>query len=306
MKYTIYNLIILFIMPFLFAGIINRTKSFWSGREGRSAFQCLFDFIKLLRKGQVISSSSGLLYRTAPSFALGFTIAAGLAAPGLAGESIYPFEGDFILFGYLLSAGKFVSILGAMDSGSPFQGMGSSREASFSAFTEPALFLILSTLALISGLSDFSSILSFTVDSRPIMAIAAAVSSAVFFILLLAEGSRVPVDDPDTHLELTMIHEAMILDYSGPDLAFAHYTAWMKMTIFASIISCLVIPQQLSFIQGAALHTAAICLIAAAAGTVESAVARIRMSHVPQFLLIGSALSVILAAAVLVSTGGRL
>jgi formate hydrogenlyase subunit 4 len=208
-------------------------------------------------------------------------------------EAVFPFDGDFILFAYILAAGKFTGILGALDTGSSFEGMGASREASFTSFIEPAFFIILASLSVLSGSSSFEKILSLPYLNNGLLTLITALIIASLLIMLITEGSRVPVDDPNTHLELTMIHEVMVLDNSGPDLALINYGSGMKMVVITSLIASLVIPGGRSLLLSVLLFTAVQVITAAIIGSMESFITRMRMSQVPKFVLLMTSLALI-------------
>jgi formate hydrogenlyase subunit 4 len=300
---TIINIGLLFILPFFFLGLINKVKSWWAGRKGPPLLQSLQDTIKLLKKGEVISTTTSFVFRIAPAITFASIISAGMIVPLAWGKSTLSFEADFILFAYLLSVGKFVAIVGAMDTGSSFEGMGASREAAFSAMVEPAFFMIIASFALIAGGLSFGQII--TLSHSGSITVILPLGIIALFIILLAEGCRVPVDDPNTHLELTMIHEVMVLDNSGPDMGFIIYAAGMKMVIISAIIANLSIPTGLPFWSSLVAFIAVLAILAVVIGTIESLMARLRMTHVPQFLLFTMATAwVITATIVLFSAGG--
>jgi formate hydrogenlyase subunit 4 len=216
------------------------------------------------------------------------------------------FEGDFIFFAYILAVAKFFSIVAAMDTASSFEGMGAAREASFSVFVEPAFFLIMAALCFISGFTRFDSIFSLVPEKAGIAPLVKGLGSFIVFMMVLVEGCRVPVDDPATHLELTMIHEVMILDNSGPDLAFLHYTAAAKMMIIASLVPNLLLPAGMGLLPWIVLYLLCLAVLAMAIGLLESVMARMRMIHVPQFIFLMSALSIVVLSAVIIFYyGGR-
>ncbi|HSA13293.1 MAG TPA: NADH-quinone oxidoreductase subunit H [Spirochaetota bacterium] len=304
MPETIINIALLFALPFFFLGIINRVKSFWAGRQGPPMMQPLRDFVKLMKKGEVISTTSSFVFRIAPSATFASVIAAGLVVPLAGGRSALSFEADFILFAYLLGIGKFLTIIGALDTGSSFEGMGASREAAFSALVEPAFFMIIGSLGIISGGMTFERLFMIARSGGPAVLVL-PLGFIALFIMLLAEGCRVPVDDPNTHLELTMIHEVMVLDNSGPDMGMIMYAAGMKMIIIGALIANLFIPSGIPFWASLGLFVAVEAALAVVIGTVESVMARLRMTHVPQFLLFMTAISVvILSTVVLFISGG--
>ncbi len=277
--------------PFFFIGIINKTKALWAGRKGASVFQPYYDFSKLLYKGEVISKTTSFVFEIAPSINIAAVLFAMLFIPIPFIGSIISFPSDFIVFTYTLALAKFMLVLAALDTGSSFEGMGASREVTFSALVEMAFFIILGTLALLSGQISFQALFTMLTVSAGYSLLVKILLVASFFIMLLAEGSRVPVDDPNTHLELTMIHEVMILDYSGPDLAFMVYAAGMKMLLIALLIANLCIPPNLPAMAALSLFIGVLILIYISVGAVESLIARSRMSHVPQFIFLMTALS---------------
>ena len=294
MLINLINILILLLMPFLFVGIINRTKAFWGGRKGASVFQHFYDFVRLMKKGLVISSVTSSVFSIAPTVTFASIIFAGLFVPITAGKSIISFEGSFILFAYILGLGKFFSLIGALDTGSSFEGMGASREASFSTIIEPAFFIIIASLFALTGNYTFKSIslILQKADGVGFLIIILAISS--IFIMLLTEGCRGPVDDPDTHLELTMIHEVMVLDNSGVDLGLILYGSAMKMIIFASLIANFLIPPGLGLPLALAEYFGIILILALTIGTLESSFARLRMSYMFEFIFMMSSFSLII------------
>lgn len=300
----------------LLPGIINRVKARVAGRRGKPLLQTYYDLAKLLGKGEVISRTTTWTFAAAPGVSLAAALCA-LALLPLGGiPSPLAFGGDFLLAAYLLGMGRFAVMLAALDTGSSFEGMGASREAAFSALGEPALFLAFLTLTSLSldlgrGAADagldaraafsLSSLFNgdmaaFWQSGRPELLLA----PAVFFVLLLAENCRIPVDDPTTHLELTMIHEVMVLDHSGPNLAMIVYGAALKLWFFAALVAGLLVPP-LPLWEHAALSLLTILGIGVAVGVVESAMARLRLTRVPHFLGVAAAM----AALALILTQAR-
>src|ERR1035437_8216058 len=220
-------LLILFCSLF-FTGIILRTRSITSGRKGPSIFQPVKDVARLFKKGAVYSETTSIIFRIAPVISFSSVLMACLVIPFGSFKGIVSFDGDFIFFAYILALGKFFSIISPMDTGSSFEGMGASREALYSMLAEPAFFITIGSLGLLSGYSSFSRIFSsihYSASSSPVISYSLGVLASVVFLFLgIIENSRVPIDDPKTHLELTMIHEVMILDNSGFDLGLILYT----------------------------------------------------------------------------------
>ncbi len=304
MKILIYSAVFL-VMPFIFAGIINNIKSFWAGRQGPPLLQPFFDFVKFLKKGRVISVTSGGIFAAAPVAGAAAALIASVVVPVSGSGSLFSFGGDFIFFAYILALGKFFMIASSMETGSSFEGMGASREAFFSALVEPSFFIIFASLSAFSGHLSFSGIFAFIRTGEPLMTAIIILCAASLYVTLLTEGCRVPVDDPNTHLELTMIHEVMVLDNSGPDMALINYASWLKMTMFSVLISGIIIDPSTG--AGISLAITLVIIVAAAVitGCIESMFARLRMTHVPQFLLLTASIAVaVLSIAVLVIFGG--
>ena len=210
------HVILLLVMPPLLLGIINKTKAWFGGRTGAPFLQPYYDIIKLMRKGMVFSNTTTWIFRAGPLVTLISLLIAGLLIPMGSFDAPISFTGDLILFAYLFGLSRFFTTAAALDTGSSFEGMGSAREVTFSCFSEPALFFAFLVLVKLSGsltcqicFMPTEHILSSHCSTAVLIAIG-------LFIVLLAESCRIPVDDPNTHLELTMIHEAMVLDHSGP------------------------------------------------------------------------------------------
>ena len=276
----------------LLPGIINRVKARFAGRHGKPVLQTYYDLAKLLRKGEVISRTSTWIFAAAPAIALAGTLCALALLPLGGAVSPLAFAGDFVLAAYLLGVGRFAIMLGALDTGSAFEGMGASREATFSALAEPVFFLALMVLtSLCLGLghgTDTAFSLSTMFGGQTAGAWLTGKGEllllpVIFFILLLVENCRIPVDDPNTHLELTMIHEVMVLDHSGPNMALILYGAALKLWFFAALIAGLLTPA-LPLWQQMGLRVGIVLLLAVVVGIVESVMARLRMERVPYLL----------------------
>ena len=267
--------------PPLVLGLIAKTKAFVAGRRGPPVLQPLYDELKLLRKGAVYSTTTTWVFRLGPALSLAAALGAAVLVP-FGDAPLLSFEGDAILFAYLFALGRFATVAAALDTGSSFEGMGASREVAFSSLAEPALILSFACLARRSGSLSLERM--FAAHGGPGAAAAAWLALGSLFIVLLAENSRMPVDDPNTHLELTMIHEVMVLDHGGPDLAFIHHGAGLKLVLMASLLVRLVAP---GATFAGALGALAIGLGASAVviGLVESSMARLRLVRVPQLLV---------------------
>jgi len=279
-------------LPPLVLGIVNRTKSIFAGRRGPPLLQAYFDLAKLLRKGAVYSRTTSWVFRAGPIVGLAAIASAGLLLGMGGAPALVSFGGDFVLFAYLLGLARFATALAALDTGSAFEGMGAAREVTFASLAEPALFLCLLVLARATGTISLSGMLGPALSAAWGHATPAFVLAAIgLFVVALAENSRIPVDDPNTHLELTMIHEVMVLDHGGPDLAFILYGASLKLFLFGAILSRLVLGHGQGALLSEALFFLGVLLFAVAVGVVESAMARLRMVRVPQLLVGASVLS---------------
>lgn len=279
-------------MPILMVGLVNRTKSWWGGRRGPKLSQSYWDLARLLRKQPVFSSVTTPLFRAGAWVVLVASLLAAQIAPMFGAFAPLQFSHDFIVFAYVLGLARLFLMLSAMDVGSSFEGMGTAREASFTAFIEPALFLLVGTAALGTGQTSLAGAIGHWQGSAA-YAWLAAPAVLVLFVLLQAEAARVPVDDPLTHLELTMIHEVMVLDHSGPELAAMQYAAAVKMTTYAGLIAALLNPVDTMADPplGVAVSLLLMAAVAVAVGCVESLVARLRMRWVPRYLMLASALA---------------
>ena len=292
------NLLILLFVPFLMAGIIKKTKAFWGGRKGASIFQPLFDFIKLMKKDFVISKTTSCVFRIAPIIQITSVLFAALFVPLACGDALINVSAGLIIFAYVLSLGKFASLISAMDTGSSFEGMGASREACFTSIVEPAFFMTIASVMALSGNYSFSALQSILTSAGNYGILITVFVVAVLFIMILIEGSRVPVDDPATHLELTMIHEVMILDNSGSDLALFSWANGIKMLLLSSLIAYLIIPASITNWAAILLYLLVMFIISVLIGTIESGMARFRMSHVFEFVFIMSSFALVVLSLV--------
>ena len=227
------NTLLLLLTALAIPGLINRTRARLAGRKGIRFAQHLYDVTLLLRKGAVYSTTTSALFRIAPSVSLGSALVAALFIPVGDLQPVLSFDGDLVAFAYLLALGRLAIILAAMDTGSSFEGMGASREALYGALVEPALMLVFGTLALISGFTSFASIFSTEIGEDPQLIVVLLLVAYILTKIVFTESGRIPVDDPRTHLELTMIHEVMCLDYCGVDLAFIKMGTWLKTAAFS-------------------------------------------------------------------------
>jgi formate hydrogenlyase subunit 4 len=267
-------------------GVVQRTKALLAGRRGAPTGQLYFDLWKLLRKGTIVSRTSSGLLPMLPSAILAATVVAALLAPLEPAGSVLGFPGDFVAFAGLLALGRYLWVLAGLESGSSFQGMGASRDVTIAAFAEPALFLCLACLALISGAHDLSGMFGASAGPEWVgRGPALVLIAGALFVLLLAETAQVPVDDPATHLELTMVHEVVALDLGGPDLGYVLYAAALKFALLASLIPALFWPGVSALpLAGVWWVPAGALAVAAAVGLVAGLAARLRLDRLPEFL----------------------
>lgn len=279
----------------LMVGIINRTKAYFAGRHGQPLLQLYYDLAKLVRKGAVYSGTTTWVFRAGPIVSLGAALLA-LAFVPLGGvPALFSFNGDFILIAYMLGVMRFFTVAAALDTGSSFEGMGASREVQFAALAEPSL--ILGLVAVVRGTGELSFTRVIGAVSTDLWVGAGTVLALValaWFAVFLAENSRIPVDDPNTHLELTMIHEVMVLDHGGPDFAFVLYGAVLKMWILGAFVVGLMAPVRTGLmLPDLAAGLAGMLALAVAVGVVESTMARLRLVRVPHLLLAAGAFSIL-------------
>jgi formate hydrogenlyase subunit 4 len=284
---TFIQAVFVLLFPPLLLGVIGKTKAAFAGRVGAPFLQPYFDIVKLLRKGSVFSRTTTWVFRAGPVVGVATAALAAALVPLGGRPALIAFPGDFLFLAYLLALARFFTVAAALDTGSAFEGMGAAREATYACLAEPALVLALLTLARAGGTLSLSAMLG------PGLASAWADQSASFvliaaalFIVLLAENSRIPVDDPNTHLELTMIHEVMVLDHGGPALGLILYGAAVKLFVFAAVFARLVVPApDLGPWSGLGLTALTLLAVAVGIGVVESTMARLRLTHIPAFLI---------------------
>ncbi|WP_297628182.1 NADH-quinone oxidoreductase subunit H [uncultured Rikenella sp.] len=274
-------------------GVINKTRARLAGRKGVRFFQPLLTVGVLLQKGEIYSTSATWLTRTAPALYLATTLGAVLLLPLGIFPAAVSFYGDFILFAYLLGFGKLALVLAALESGSSFQGMGSAREVLFSMLVEPCFFLLVGTLAMVTGYGSFSSIFATFDNVSMDWLMLSLVMGYAFLNVALVENGRLPVDDPRTHLELTMVHEAMVLDLSGVDLAFIQVAGWLKLSIWGALLVNVVVPGQVEGWMLAGWFLVAMAGYGVLVGAVESLMARNRMTKNATYLATVSAIGLL-------------
>ncbi|MFI5222090.1 MAG: respiratory chain complex I subunit 1 family protein [Bacteroidia bacterium] len=297
------SLLLIIISSFFFTGIVIRTKSIFSGRKGPGIFQPMKDVWRLFRKGAVYSKTSSFIFQIAPSIYFSSVLMSILLIPFGNQPGIISFNGDFIFFAYVLALGKFFIIISALDTGSSFEGMGASREALYSLLVEPAFFILMGSFALLSGHTSFYEIFSALHFKTYIAYAVGVLATLVLVVIALVENSRMPVDDPKTHLELTMIHEVMILDNSGFDLGLILYTSNLKFAMYGALIANFLHILGYGIFLSILVFFLTQMLFAIVVGTIESFMARFRMNHNPQYIFMLTSISVLIFLGVLLLLG---
>lgn len=275
----------------LLLGVINRTKAIVAGRRGQPLLQAYYDILRLLRRGTVLSRTTTLVFLIGPAVAIVVALAASLMLPLTGRPAPIAFTGDVIVFVYVFALSRFFTASAALDTGSAFEGMGAAREVTFACLAEPALLLGMVALARLSHSLSLTNLISVSGAEWRTASAALVLIIASWFVVLLAENSRVPFDDPNTHLELTMIHEVMVLDHSGPALGLVLYGAAVKLFVFTALIATMVTPRVGNAAADAALILAGVLAIGIVIGLVESAMARLRLVRIPQLLVTATLIS---------------
>lgn len=290
----------------LLTGWVRKVKARLQRRRGASVFQPYHDLRRLLGKEVVLAENASWLFRTAPYMIFSFTWVAASLVPTFAAGLIFSWTGDLIAIIALLGAARFLLTLAGMDIGTAFGGIGSSREAMIAALAEPAMLMIIISLALLAGSSQISTITRFMDSPAVGLRVSLALALVALLIVALAENARIPVDNPATHLELTMVHEAMVLEYSGRHLAMIELTSALKLLLMISMIGCIFVPIGLAvggdggpggYAIGLAAYAAKLVVAGVMLGTFETAIAKMRVFRVSN--LLGGALMLGLLATLL-------
>lgn len=287
------HILLLLTMPPLLLGVINRVKALFAGKCGAPLLQPYFDIWRLLRKGSVFSRTTTWVFRAGPLVTLAATITAALMVPFGGHSAPVSFTGDLLLFAYLFALARFCTTIAAMDTGSSFEGMGAAREVTFGCLAEPVLFIVLVALARVSGSLSLNGMLSHASGGMwPAGAAPLLLMVFALFILFLVENCRIPFDDPNTHLELTMIHEVMVLDHSGPAFGAILYAAALKLFVLGALLLHVAMPfGAVTGLTGWASFAGSMVLLAMLVGVVESIMARLRLLKIPQVLLMAASLA---------------
>jgi formate hydrogenlyase subunit 4 len=297
-------LLVLAMAPLL-AGFVRKVKARLLRRQGPPLLQPYRDLLRLMRKDVVLADSASWLFRVVPYLIFAATWVAASLVPTFRTGLVFSWSADLIAIIALLGSARFFQALAGMDVGTSFGGIGSSREVMIASLAEPAMIMIVFTLALIAGSTQLSTMAEFMASPAVGLRVSLALALLALIMVAIAENGRIPVDNPATHLELTMVHEAMVLEYSGRHLALIELSAFLKLLLYVSLIGCLFVPWGLT---GAGASMAALALGAAAyvgklavggflLALFETSIAKMRVFRVPEFL--GAALMLGLLATLL-------
>jgi formate hydrogenlyase subunit 4 len=297
-------LLVLLLAPLL-TGFVRKVKARLLRRVGPPLIQPYLDLVRLLRKEAVIAENASWLFRVIPYLVFATTWVAAALVPTFAIGLLFNWTADFIAIIALLGAARFFLALAGMDVGTAFGGIGSSREAMFATLAEPAMIMIVFTLALIAGSTQLSSIAALMLSSGVGLRVSLGLALIALIMVAIAENARVPVDNPATHLELTMVHEAMVLEYSGRHLAVIELAASLKLLLYMSLIACVFVPWGLAMpgtgfavlVAGLVAYVGKLAVGGFLLAVFETAIAKMRVFRVPDFL--GAALMLGLLATLL-------
>jgi formate hydrogenlyase subunit 4 len=290
----------------LLTGFVRKIRARLQRRRGPSLLQPYRDLYRLLRKEIVLAESASWLFRASPYLIFAFTWVAASLVPTFATGLVFSWTADLIAIVALLGSARFFLALAGLDVGTSFGGIGSSREAMIASLAEPAMLLIVFPLALVAGSTQLSTVAAFMASPQAGLSVSVGLALVAFIMVAIAENARIPVDNPATHLELTMVHEAMVLEYSGRHLAMIELAASMKLLLYASLLACLFAPWGLAtsgmgaaaYAVGAASYVVKVTIIGILLAVFETAIAKMRVFRVPEFL--GAALMLGLLATLFV------
>lgn len=309
---VIFQILIILVLAPLLSGMIKKIKAFFQLRKGPGIFQPYYDIAKLLRKDSVVSENTSWLFHAAPIIFFVAVLAAGLLVPIFITELPLGFAGDFIAVVYLFALARFFIALASLDAGSSFGGMGGSREMFIASLVEPALMLSIFAVALNVGSTNLSYI-SHTVSAMGIDALSPyqILAFVALFFIAIAETGRIPVDNPATHLELTMIHEAIILEYSGKELAIVELGAMIKQLLVFSLLANIFFPWGIASAMSAAglfvsvfVYIVKIAILGAVMAMVETSTAKWRLFRLPELFTVSLMLSFLSIVSFIIVKGG--
>lgn len=290
---SLFQALLVILLAPLLTGIIKKTKAFLQTRKGPGVFQPYLDLFKYFQKESVVSEHSSWIFRAAPFIYFTAMLTAGLLVPVVSTAGLFKFTGDIILIIYLFALGRFFLTLAGLDAGSAFGGMASSREMAISSVAEPAAMLPLFAMAVVYGTTNLAGIVSGVAKAGPVLLNPVYLLSFVaLFIVAIAETGRIPVDNPDTHLELTMIHEGMLLEYSGKPLALMTLGASLKQLLIFTLLANIFFPWGIDLGGGlGAIGIAVLAfvlkvvLLGLVMAVIETSFAKMRLFKVPDLLM---------------------
>jgi formate hydrogenlyase subunit 4 len=303
--------LVLLLAPLL-TGFVRKAKARLQRRRGASIIQPYRDLRRLLGKEVVLAENASWLFRVAPYMIFAATWVAAALVPTFATGLIFSWSGDLIAIIALLGTARFMQALAALDVGTSFGGIGASREMLFASLAEPAMLMTVFTVALIAGSTQLSTVADYMLSGAAGLRVSLALALVAFVIVAIAENARIPVDNPATHLELTMVHEAMVLEYSGRHLAMIDLAASLKLLAYISLIACIFCPFGMTpghagfaaFALGGASYVGKLAVAGVSLATFETVIAKMRVFRVPGF--IGVALMLSLLATLLRFVSGNL
>jgi formate hydrogenlyase subunit 4 len=297
-------LIVLALAPLL-TGYVRKVKAHLLRRQGPPVLQPYRDLLRLVRKEAVVAASASWVFRAAPYLVFGTTWVAAALVPTFATGLLFSYAADVIAIVALLGSARFMLALAGLDVGTSFGGIGSSREMMIASLAEPAMLMAVFTLSLLAGSTQLSSIAASLQGPETGLRISLALALVALVMVAIAENARIPIDNPATHLELTMVHEAMILEYSGRHLALIEAASYLKLLLYLSIISCVFFPWGVAvsgqgfeaYLVGAGMYVVKLAGGGLVLAVFETAIAKMRVFRVPDFL--GAALMLGFLAALL-------
>ena len=294
------TIVLIFIASLLFIGVLNKTRAIAGGRKGPGLTQHIKDILRLVNKQTVYSTTTSIIFKIAPSIYFSSILMAICFIPFGSSHPLLSFKGDFVFFAYLLAFGKFFMIIAALDTGSPFEGMGANREALYSMLVEPAFFLLMASFAMFTDHSSFYDIYNHIHFTSNFSWILGVMATFILVQISMVENGRLPVGDPKTHLELTMIQEVMILDNSGFDLAMILYSTSLKFVLYGTFICNFFLNSTMSLAEEIGVFFLVQFIWAITAGLLESFRARERMKKNPQFIFSLMAISIVIFFGILI------
>lgn len=305
------QMLLLLLLAPLLTGFVRKVKARLQRRKGPPLLQPYRDLLRLFRKEVVLAENASWLFRVIPYLVFAGTWVAASLVPTFRGGLLFSWSADLIAIIALLGSARFFLALGALDVGTAFGGMGASREVMIASLAEPAMLMIVFTLALLAGSTQLSTMSSLLGSDEAGLRVSLGLALIALILVAIAENARIPVDNPATHLELTMVHEAMVLEYSGRHLALIDLTAELKLLLYVSLIACLFVPWGIAphgagaaaLLIGVAAYLAKLLAGGFLLAVFETSIAKMRVFRVPQFMGIALMLGLLGTLLLFVSRG---